>query len=309
MTDATHAAHEDRGAKRSGTNWKGYANLLAMVATSTVVMYFFMYWNTYRLEDFVLSETRAFMAMLMGGTMLAIMLSFMLHMYGTRWLNLTLYGLSALLFAVGLYLLRSQVTVQDPSWMKSMIPHHSIAVMVSERAEITDPRARKLADEIIAAQEKEIAEMEYLIDAIEEQGEVGDDHPTGAAEGPTPIVSLQEALATPDISTIDPSGMTPQEVARMLGGEGRCQFRFSENQAAVLAVAPDGSGVMKITGQLVPLTAAGGSDVIEGPAMATDGARLDVTRLGDGDAAQLLFELDTDPALRVGYEGVYRCEP
>lgn len=59
MSDATHGHRDERSSSRAGTNWKSYANLLAMVLTSTVVMYFFMYWNIYRLEDFVLSETRA----------------------------------------------------------------------------------------------------------------------------------------------------------------------------------------------------------------------------------------------------------
>src|SRR3546814_11247164 len=58
--------------------------------------------------------------------------------------------------------------------MSAMIPHHSIAIMTSARAEITDPRVRKLADSIIEAQVKEIAEMELLLKDIEENGEMGD---------------------------------------------------------------------------------------------------------------------------------------
>jgi len=49
------------------------------------------------------------------------------------------------------------------SWMRAMIPHHSIAILTSERAHISDPRVRKLADDIIAAQRREIAEMKALI--------------------------------------------------------------------------------------------------------------------------------------------------
>lgn len=305
MAETTHDAHAARDKRASDVNWKGYANLIAMVLTSTVVMYFFMYLNIYRWEDFHLSETRFFMATLMGGTMLAIMLSFMLHMYKSTWVNLTLYAASVLLFAVGLWLMRSQVTVQDESWMKSMIPHHSIAVMVSERATITDPRARKLADEIIAAQEKEIAEMEYLIRAIAEGGEVGADFPTGEARGPAPVAaSLAEALAQPAISTVDPSGMTPEDVVQVVP-EPVCAFRFADGQADIVAVGADGTGVMNITGQLVPLALAEG-DLRVAPVLATEGARLAIVPREGGDA-DLVLDLQTEPAMRVGYAGTYRC--
>lgn len=59
--------------------------------------------------------------------------------------------------------MRSQATVEEVSYMRAMIPHHSIAIMTSERAHISDPRVRALADGIIAAQKKEIAEMKVLI--------------------------------------------------------------------------------------------------------------------------------------------------
>jgi len=62
---------------------------------------------------------------------------------------------------------RSQSTVEDVSWMKAMIPHHSIAILTSERAKITDPRVRKLADQIIESQRKEIGEMEALVAELE----------------------------------------------------------------------------------------------------------------------------------------------
>ena len=296
----------DQSKDESGPNWKMYANLLAMVTTSTVVMYFFMYWNIYRWSDFWLSETRAYMSMLIFGTMLAIMLSFMIFMYKTKWLNLTLYAVSVLFFAVGLWLVRSQITVQDESWMKSMIPHHSIAIMVSERATITDPRARKLADEIIAAQEKEIAEMEYLIRYIRENGEVGDDYPNGEAEGPTPVAaSIAEALSRPALAGVDVGGMTDAEVAQVVP-DAACAFRFSEGQQTLVAVNTAGEGVMKITGQLVPVSLVEG-DLTRSPVLGAEGVRLAIAPQDDGAGSDLIFDLETDPALRVGYGGVYIC--
>lgn len=139
----------------------------AMIATSTVVMYGLMYLNTYAFEHVFWSETRAWMALYMGATMAVIMLGFMLSMYKKRVVNLAIFGGSTVLFALALWLLRSQSTVNDIEYMKAMIPHHSIAILTSERAQISDPRVRKLADEIITAQRREIAEMRYLINDLE----------------------------------------------------------------------------------------------------------------------------------------------
>lgn len=143
-----------------------YWRFAAMIATSTVIMYGLMYLNTFAFEQVFWSETRAWMAFLMGATMAIIMLSFMLPMYTRLGLNLLIFGGSAAVFAIALWLVRSQATVDDIDYMSAMIPHHSIAILTSERAQISDPRVKKLADEIIEAQEREIAEMRYLLDDL-----------------------------------------------------------------------------------------------------------------------------------------------
>ncbi|GGK54736.1 DUF305 domain-containing protein [Salinarimonas ramus] len=144
-----------------------YWRFAAMIATSTVVMYGLMYLNTYAWEQVFWSETRFWMALLMGATMAVIMLAYMMGMYKSRAINLGIFGGAIALFALSLWLVRSQATVDDVDYMRAMIPHHSIAILTSERAQISDPRVKKLADEIIAAQEKEIAEMRYLIENLE----------------------------------------------------------------------------------------------------------------------------------------------
>ncbi|MBK3872000.1 DUF305 domain-containing protein [Stutzerimonas frequens] len=144
-----------------------YWRFAAMIATSTVAMFGLMYLNTYAFEHVFWSETRAWMALLMGAVMAVIMLSFMLSMYQKKRINIAIYIGSLVVFALTLWLVRSQATVGDAEYMKAMIPHHSIAIMTSERAQITDPRVRKLADEIIAAQRREISEMKYLINELE----------------------------------------------------------------------------------------------------------------------------------------------
>lgn len=144
-----------------------YWRFAAMIGTSTLVMFGLMYLNTYALEHVSWSETRAWMALVMGAVMAVIMLSFMMSMYKNTKLNIAIYLGSVVVFMLALWLVRSQATVGDSEYMKAMIPHHSIAIMTSERAQITDPRVRKLADEIIEAQRREISEMKYLINDLE----------------------------------------------------------------------------------------------------------------------------------------------
>lgn len=115
-----------------------YWRFAAMIATSTVVMFGLMYLNTYAFEHVFWSETRAWMALLMGAVMAVIMLSFMLSMYQKKRINIAIYIGSVVVFALTLWLVRSQATVGDAEYMKAMIPHHSIAIMTSERAQITD---------------------------------------------------------------------------------------------------------------------------------------------------------------------------
>ncbi|MBU1253810.1 MAG: DUF305 domain-containing protein [Alphaproteobacteria bacterium] len=141
-----------------------------MIATGTVVMFVLMYFNTYSIDHVFWSETRFWMAFVMGAAMMVVMLGFMWSMYKNRTKNFIILGVAVVVFALALWLVRSQTTVTDTEYMQAMIPHHSIAIMTSERAHIRDPRVRKLAHDIILAQRREIAQMKYLIEDIEENG-------------------------------------------------------------------------------------------------------------------------------------------
>ena len=147
-----------------------YGRFLAMIATSMVAMFVLTYVNSWEFSHVHWSETRFYMTFIMGASMAVIMLSFMLGMYKNSKYNLAIYLGSLVVFLLALYLVRSQTTVQDESWMDAMIPHHSIAILTSERAEIDDVRVRELADAIIEAQRREIKEMEWLLDDIAENG-------------------------------------------------------------------------------------------------------------------------------------------
>jgi len=146
---------------------KPYARFGLMIAASTVVMFALMYLNTYRADHVFFSETRTYMALVMGAAMAALMLAFMRRMYPRRALNAAIFAGAGAVLAIALGLVRSQATVEDVSYMKAMIPHHSIAILTSSRARISDPRVRALADQIIESQRREIAEMKALIADLE----------------------------------------------------------------------------------------------------------------------------------------------
>ena len=148
-----------------------YPRFFAMIATSMVAMFFLMYLNSYQILDHAwFSETRLFMTLIMGAAMIAVMLGYMLGMYDNRRANVAIFAFAGLLLLTALWLLRSQATVSGVDYMEGMIPHHSIAILTSERARIEDPRVRELADEIIEAQRREIREMEWLISDIRANG-------------------------------------------------------------------------------------------------------------------------------------------
>ena len=144
-----------------------YTHFAAMIATSTIVMFGLVYLNAYALDHVFFSQTRMWMAPVMGAPMAVIMLGFMWVTYKSRLANVAIVIGSVVVFGLALWIVRSQRTVDEVAYMKAMIPHHSIAILTSERARIRDPRVRALADSIIAAQRKEIGEMQALIADLE----------------------------------------------------------------------------------------------------------------------------------------------
>lgn len=140
-----------------------YRRFAAMVAASTVLMFWLMYLNTFQIDHVFFSQTRAWMALMMGAAMAIVMLAFMTHMLRNRRVNIGIAVGGVLAFSLSLWLVRSQATVDQVSYMKAMIPHHSIAIMTSTRAHITDPRVRRLADGIAQTQVREIEEMKVLL--------------------------------------------------------------------------------------------------------------------------------------------------
>ena len=170
-----------------------WTTFFAMIATSIVTMFVLKYSNLWEADHVFFSQTRMWMALMMGMAMIVIMLGFMWGMYKTRTTKILVMVGAIAGFFLFLFLARSQATVEDEAWMKAMIPHHSIAVLTSSRAEISDPRVRKLADAIIEAQVKEIAEMKLLLEDIEQNGEMGDGTPIAPRTAKLTPELLEEA--------------------------------------------------------------------------------------------------------------------
>ncbi len=158
---------------QSELNMTKYGKFALMILVSTALMLVLMYLNVYQAAHVHFSETRLFMALIMGAAMAVVMLAFMRPMYDNKRANAAVIVASLGVFALALWLVRSQDTVGDVAYMKAMIPHHSIAILTSERAKIRDPRVRELADRIIDAQKKEIGEMDALIKDIQRNGAQG----------------------------------------------------------------------------------------------------------------------------------------
>lgn len=146
-----------------------YPKFFLMLAASFIVMYVVMYLNTYELDHVYFSMTRFYMTCLMIASMALLMLGFMLKIYQNKKKNIIIVIGSLVMFFGSLFLVRTQNTIGDLLWMRQMIPHHSIAILTSERADIKDPEVKKLANSIIEAQKKEILEMKAIIKRLENE--------------------------------------------------------------------------------------------------------------------------------------------
>lgn len=157
--------------KEKSKNHGSYMRFFVMIGTAMVAMFLLMYTHSYQIFDHAwFSETRLFMTLIMGSSMIIIMLLFMLGMYKNSKANAAIFVGAFIMLVLSIWLVRSQATVDQVDYMEGMIPHHSIAILTSERASMNDLRVQKLAEEIIKAQRKEIKEMEWLIKDIRTNG-------------------------------------------------------------------------------------------------------------------------------------------
>lgn len=279
-----------------------YLRFALMIASSTLVMFVLMYLNTFALEHVFYSETRVYMAVLMGAAMAVLMMLWMWGMYPRRAWNLAILAGAVAIFAGSLWLVRSQATVSGASYMRAMIPHHSIAIMTSERAGLKDARVRRLAEEIAAAQRKEIAEMRYLVAEVS-AGRTVD----RVYADPAPwLGTVAEALAQARRSPLDPQPLPMEEASRALDPSGGCSFRRARGAAPILWTAPGGAAVVKINGVIVPMAPAEGasSPVSEWQA---EGLTISVAQDGEAARSNAAFHFAFAEGPSSGYRGQWSC--
>jgi uncharacterized protein (DUF305 family) len=183
-------------AQESPANMQGgldpYLRFAGMIASSTAVMFALTYTNVFDIAHIHFSQERLYMALLMGSAMAIVMMAWMWKMHPDRQRNLAIIGGAAIIGAGAFLFSQTQALVYDANYMRGMIPHHSIAILTSKRAGIVDVRVRALADGIIEAQRREIAEMEWLIRDIQENGPAE----TEAEAAGRPVPSFRMTFST-----------------------------------------------------------------------------------------------------------------
>ena len=156
MEDRAKSAHHEVGAKP-------YMMLAVNLGLSLLVMYLAMFAMIWSWGEFIQNVNFFYMALVMWAPMGAIMLATMGGMYRNRKLNAALYVAFAAILVLSLVGIRQQSLVGDDKFLRSMIPHHSGAILMCEEAKLTDPEIRQLCGEIIQAQKDEIAQMKRIM--------------------------------------------------------------------------------------------------------------------------------------------------
>ncbi|HSJ11753.1 MAG TPA: DUF305 domain-containing protein [Gillisia sp.] len=146
-----------------------YLKFALMMVVSFIIMYAVMFANVAEFHHVMVSTMRTYMTILMIAPMAISMMLFMWGMYKNKTLNGIIIGAAIVIFGVTYYMMRNQTGISDVQYMKGMIPHHSSAILTSENSDLKDPETKKLAEEIIKAQEEEIAKMKQLINRLENQ--------------------------------------------------------------------------------------------------------------------------------------------
>ena len=146
-----------------GTHHDPYRRLLVMTALSFLSMYGLMYAMVDDWSSVYGNINQAYMAGLMTAPLSVIELMLMAARYRNRRLNALLGAAAVFAGALCLVLIRQQTGVGDRQFLRSMIPHHSGAILMCQEAPIRDARIRELCAGIIANQRAEIAQMRVLL--------------------------------------------------------------------------------------------------------------------------------------------------
>lgn len=157
-----HGGHGDHGEMNAEMVRHHYQKLGVNLLVSLIIMYVAMFAMIWTWGEFIQNINFFYMALVMWAPMGAVMLLTMRSMYPNKMLNRVLYLALGTVFALSLYGIRDQALVGDDQFLRSMIPHHSGAVLMCREAAIDDPEIKRLCEGIIASQSSEIEQMKAI---------------------------------------------------------------------------------------------------------------------------------------------------
>lgn len=141
-----------------------YRKLALTLSINAVLMFFITYAMIDTVDHFHVNINRVYMSLMMVAPMAMLMLFVMRSMYTDATLNSILYAVFAVLFMASFALARTQTPVGNEQFLRSMIPHHSSAILMCEQSAITDREIITLCEEIVKAQKEEIAQMKNILE-------------------------------------------------------------------------------------------------------------------------------------------------
>ena len=144
-----------------------YSKLIWMTVISFIAMFILMYSMVDKFANVFINVNQFYMAGLMTAPMIIIEMLIMGGMYMNKKLNLIIIFISAVVLVACFFFIRVQAAVSDRQFLKSMIPHHAAALLMVNGAKISDPEIKKLADDIISSQQKEIDFMKAKLKQME----------------------------------------------------------------------------------------------------------------------------------------------
>jgi len=143
-----------------------YRKLAISISINTMIMFFLTYVMIASANHFVVNLNRIYMALIMAAPMVIVMLLVMRSMFMNKQLNTILFVTFGLLTVLLFFLIRTQTPVGNEQFLRSMIPHHSGAILMCEQSTITDPEIIELCEEIVQTQKEEIAQMEAILERL-----------------------------------------------------------------------------------------------------------------------------------------------
>jgi hypothetical protein len=156
MTDHHHAEMSKGGYWRFGLE----------LVIDFVIMYLVMYTMIARLDHFYFNLNNVYMTLMMVAPMAVVMLLSMRSMFPSRRANWVIVAVAVVVFGISFWGMRSQAAIGDAEFVRSMVPHHSGAILMCREAFLTDPELIALCNGIIAGQQSEIEQMQAILERL-----------------------------------------------------------------------------------------------------------------------------------------------